>query len=764
MIHRIYINNLGSLINFSNEQNGFVGKKAVIHGMNGTGKTQICSILQQIEKLKKSKILDVTKKKEEEKKILEFVSIRKSKESLTSIIDVKIDNYNASFDTKNYKITENGDIPDIYVFNEDYLNENIGDFLNIHDREIKIGQKNVQRDNLIKERQEKEKALKKVNEEIDKIVEQARVDSGYPDQARTKNTICKENYLKETNPGEPYPEGKNELSKLSDPPDLIMDHHRYSFPILLLEDETKGKIIEIMTKTYIEPKLTQEFYKSYLTIKKNFYEEGVILFNKSRNICPFCLSTKSEDDPIIQEAISYLNSDFNENLNSIQRIIDIFIQKKKELENFIATWNTIIPVIKEKIKILSTNDKIEDIMIDENIFSNCIGLLKVKINKMSNLIEIDKLNIFEEYNSYIGIVNAKYLQQRELIETLNKKIDQISGLKRSIGEKIIKNQMYTLWNNNSLRERNKELIREIENLKTEIDGSSKLISNNRIPDFFNQIIRILGISKYELSGESSLFLKLENDFDISKEGYRISAGERKIIAFSYFLAEVLASAVSNAELLQKTIIIDDPVDSSDYDKFYSFISVVEKFNEILINIFKNSEIEFGQILIFTHSALLYERLLNSKKINYYLLSLDNNKTIIEIPEKKISLTTFSSYMKKITNYIKRMECSNTRDIGNYIRRVLEIICSIENIDSNEITNINASSKLNALANHLSHESIERILDPLPISCEYIEACIELVQEIKERIPYLYKSIVGKYFKGNEIEHYKIEYEKKYLNI
>jgi ATP-dependent helicase/DNAse subunit B len=107
--------------------------------------------------------------------------------------------------------------------------------------------------------------------------------------------------------------------------------------------------------------------------------------------------------------------------------------------------------------------------------------------------------------------------------------------------------------------------------------------------------------------------------------------------------------------------------------------------------------------------------------------LENNRTIIFKPTKKISLATFSSYIRKITNYIKKLECSNTKDIGNYIRRVLEIICSVENIDNNAITNLNASSKLNALANHLSHESIERILDPLPKSHEYIAACIELIE-------------------------------------
>jgi hypothetical protein len=383
---------------------------------------------------------------------------------------------------------------------------------------------------------------------------------------------------------------------------------------------------------------------------------------------------------------------------------------------------------------------------------------------MSEIIDNDKLNILKEYDDYITSIKNKYLQHIEKINIINTKIEHLSSLKESIGKKIINNQMHLLWNNNNLRNRHVELTVEIEILKNKIEESSKVVSNNRIPDFFNQIIRILGVTKYELSKDSFLILKLDNDFDISKEGHRISAGERKIIAFSYFLAEVLSSAGSNADLLQKTIIIDDPVDSSDYNKFYSFISVIEKFDPILVSIFRNHDIKFGQIIIFTHSALLYERLLNSNEIDYKQVVLENNKTTITKPKWRISLTTFSSYIKEITNYIKKMECPNTKEIGNYVRRVLEIISSVENIGNNKITNINASPKLNALVNHLSHESIERILDPLPISCEYVEACIELIEEIKKRMPILYNTIVEKYFDGIEIEYFRTEYNKKYLGI
>jgi hypothetical protein len=381
---------------------------------------------------------------------------------------------------------------------------------------------------------------------------------------------------------------------------------------------------------------------------------------------------------------------------------------------------------------------------------------------MDEIIDEDKLNVLKEYNDYITNINNEFSQHIEKINNINTKIDHLSSLKEAIGDKIINNQMHLLWEDNNLRDRYVELSNEIENLTTKINDSSNLISNNKISIFFNQIIRILGIGKYELNDESMLILKLEKNFEISKEGYRISAGERKIIAFSYFLSEVLSSAGSNADLLKKSIIIDDPVDSSDYDKFYSFISVIENFENILKKIFNDTGIKTGQIIIFTHSALLYERMTNSRELDFLLLFLDNYKTMIMKPKPKISLITFSSYIEKITKYLIEMKCTNTKDIGNYIRRVLEIICSVENIDTNKITEINKSCKLNAIVNHLSHESLERILEPLPVSHEYIEACIELIEQIDERIPNLYRTIKEKYLGGLEIGHYKAEYSRRYL--
>jgi len=763
MIKKISINNYGSLVNFANEESLFTKNGAIVHGLNGCGKSQICSILDQVSKLKTAKNEQTVIRSDIEKKVVRFISSRISKEAESSDITISIDNYTLSINTNKQSFVERGDAPDVYVFNEEFVKENVGDLVNLKDQEIRIGQKNVVRDNLLVEKNKKEKELIRINEEIESLVIENRLETGYPGQARTEKIINKENYLNPINLGEENSDAKLKLNSLSNPPDPITSHLRQSFPNLSINNEIQDNVTSILKRSIVEPKLTNQLFINYINSKKIFYEDGIEIFNEVKNVCPFCLTPKNEDDKIIKELSTYITSDYNSCVKILNSIINEINSKQKNLDDFINLWNTQIEIINEKAKQLELNLIVTDMSYEKQNFTDIVSIIQKKLKDMIDINDEKYSSIWNLYANSIDEIKAIYQQYINAITIINETIEQISSLKRSLGEKIIKNQMYSFWNNSLLRDRYNNISTEIANIKQQIQQTSLVISNDRIPGFFNQIIRILGIYKYELNQASILILKLDDDFDISKEGFRISTGEKKFIALSYFLAEVLSSAGSSAELIQKTIIIDDPVDSSDYEKFYSFISVIENLDKILKNIYHNQEIEFGQLIIFTHNALLYERFINSGKLTFYILTVENNITIIEKPKKKISLATFSSYIKKITGYIKRMDDKNIKDIGNYIRRVLEIICSVENIDSNKITNINTSSKLNAIANHLSHESIERMLDPLPITHEYIEACIELVEEIQIRMPYLYKTIVENYLDNKEINFYKQEYERKYLS-
>ncbi len=414
---------------------------------------------------------------------------------------------------------------------------------------------------------------------------------------------------------------------------------------------------------------------------------------------------------------------------------------------------------------MALDEKVNDLEFYNNDYENYLDIIQRKIKDMSLTNEDFGIteSIYSLFNNLLEKFSEEYKKQTKFIERINSSIEKISSKKRKLGEQIIKHHMYELWCDKTLREKKTEIEEEIIVKNEKYSELSESISNDRIVDFFNQIIKFLGINKYELNDSSFIILKIDNDYDISQEGFRISSGERKFIALSYFFAEVFASVENSTALKEISIIIDDPIDSSDYQKFYSFISVIENFNSILQSIYRNKEIKMGQFIILTHNALLYERLINSQTVSHFQLFQDNSKIKIFKPKKKVGLTTFSSYLKKITNYIKGMERSNNKEIGNYIRRILEIIASIENVDNNKIESLNAASKLNALANHLSHESLERILDPLPETHEYVEACIELIEEIKRRIPALYFTVVKKYLDNKEIEEYRKMYNEIFLH-
>lgn len=758
MIRHFYVNNIGSLREFSNEES-FPNKKIIIHGMNGSGKSQIASVFQNISKLRNAVESEQGQIDEVKSNVAEYLIKRKSKEiNGNEFIEVKVDDFSLNIDIRTNQISYQGNFPKVFVFNDKYILDNVGDTVNLPDKTIKIGERNQERDELQKEIERAKKALKEVNKNIAALVTKTQNESGYSGQARTSKIISVENYLRSNNPGEKNENAKSQLDKLSNPPETITFHQTSQIPKFNLTEEEQNEIETIFSQPFIEPKLTKEFYSAYIKTNKRFYDVGVKLFEENKNQCPFCLSPKNIDDSNISELINYINSTYNEKLESISNYYEKLKRYKELLTAFLSKWNTYVNIINEKAKLLGITQEISDLIFPSEEYQTILDYVHSKIQDMSIIdSELDiEQSIPELFENLLTTFIAKYKTHIDFIKVINESIDKIKGVKQKLGEQIIKHHMYELWCKNALRGRKIEIEQELEQNNERYLELSNVISNDRAIDFFNQIIKILGINKYELNDESSIILKIDDEYNISEEGFRISTGERKFIAMSYFFAEVLASVENNTDLKDISVIIDDPVDSSDYQKFYGFISVIENFDNILRAIYRNEEIELGQLFILTHNALLYERLINSQSVSYYQLFQKENKTIIKKPESKVALTTFSSYIKKVTDYIKNEE-SDCKEIGNYIRRILEIVASIENVNNNKIENLNASSKLNALANHLSHESLERILDPLPETHEYNLACIELVEEIQRRIPKLYETIKVKYLDDIEIEEYRRQY-------
>jgi len=766
MIKQISIKNIGSLKDFNNNEVPFKRGNNIIHGMNGSGKSQITTVLNKVAKLKSIEQSETSEKNTKIKEIKDFLSKRKSRESSNEEnIEVKIDNFNLTINTKNDELNYSETVPNIFVFNKDYVEKNVSDIVHLPEKEIRIGEKNIVRDKLLGEIKETEKALDKVNKEIDTLVKNTRIESGYSNQTRTNKIISVDNYLSQKNPGEKNKDARRILDGLANLPEPIKFHLSIKSPAFPLSSVDREELEYIFSNPFIEPKLTQEFYKKYISVSKKFYEKGIDIFKKENKKCPFCLTPKESDDSNINELIDYIDSTYNDKLRFLEECYKKLEKHGQDINNYLKQWNSHISTLNEKAELLNIDKIIKELTFNFEKYDEYLKVVKNKIDDMSLL--SDNMELEEPiYISFENLYNQfqKNLDNHKLfIEEINEERENVSSKKQKLGEQIIKHHMYELWNKNNLRDRKNELEVELKNKNEKYEELSDSISNDRTIDFFNQIIRFLGINKYELNDTSSIILKIDKNYDISNEGFRISTGEKKFIAMSYFFAEVLASVKNSSDLDKISLIIDDPIDSSDYQRFYSFISVVEKFNNILQTIYRNDNIKLGQIILFTHNALLYERLISSQTGHHFLLKLEDNQTKIFQPNNKVSLTSFSTYLQKITKQIKEMRETNDEEIGNYIRRILEILASIENIDNNKIVGLNSSSKLNALANHLSHESLERMIDPLPESHEYIEACIQLIEEIKKRIPALYDTIIKKYLDNKEIVEYRMKYEEIYQN-
>lgn len=288
MIKKICINNLGSLRDFSNDESPFPSGNIIIHGMNGSGKSQLSSFLQKVSRLRNASQLGQSHIESAKSDIAEYLIKRKSREaSKDENIEAKIDDFNFKIDVSRLSVTCNGNFPRIFVFNEEYVLENVGDTVSLPDKTIRIGERNQERDELQKEIKNSEGALKKVQKSIDELVQTARNASGFANQTRTSKIISTENYLSDQNPGEENKEARSQLENLSNPPDSINFHFSIQKPKYIFSEEDKNEIELIFSNTYFEPKLTKEFYSIFLKTNKKFFEDGLTLFKKEKNSVHF---------------------------------------------------------------------------------------------------------------------------------------------------------------------------------------------------------------------------------------------------------------------------------------------------------------------------------------------------------------------------------------------------------------------------------------------------------------------------------------------
>ncbi len=737
-IKNITVNNIASFINFSNSIE--FEKTNLIFGTNGSGKSTLVGLLQALEGSKTDSSI-----------LKNYLKDHYSREAVDDIVSVRIEldcrtivvNYNIR--TDNISIT-GIDNTSFVVFNEQYTLKNIGDIINVNlrDNGFVIGEKSKELEELNKNkekiRQKKESLKNKANEIIVSTTQEYRDISD--STSNVEGIISVANLF---NPECDYQENDELITKRKE--------LGYSKPIQRTSvlDESSAKFqknIQIIenncTEIVIQPTVNVELAR-VLKDYTDFFTTGISIFNDDKSICPFCRRKWENADHIISEYNDYITSTYTAKRNVIKSYLTDIDSYRNNIILLIKNVEKAYEIVEEEARQYSVDYTTwVNLQFNNKLYEEIKKSISDKYESMEKSISVKSLlEVFSQ--SHESVIKAN----NAVINKIKNAIDSITTSRKSVNQKLSYHFMKKIWlKHSNLRDtyiQNDIELQELEALiKSKTDDLPAQNTNQKI---MNDLLSYMGVNEYCLNTENKLCIRIDKNYDISNEGKRISTAQRKIISLCYFYADIVSRVTDAGKLKDFILVFDDPVDSADYVYFHSISSVIESSEKILSRIV-TKKIKFGQYFVLTHNSLLFDRLNSCKWAEWkYNLEKVNNLTLLT--EASNNTNNYLEYIKEIARFLKCDKPDKRRMlfIGNIIRRVLEIIASFDNLGSNSFSSIlngMGNTKLAVLANHLSHESFTKVLNPFSDVGELKNACIELFLVIKQRHPYQYETINKKY--------------------
>ncbi|WP_106078919.1 AAA family ATPase [Mesoplasma coleopterae] len=302
-----------------------------------------------------------------------------------------------------------------------------------------------------------------------------------------------------------------------------------------------------------------------------FHGKDIHSKNKIKDLCLFCNSKENLKNSLEENIKDYLSSNLNKTIKNITLEINNFFEKLFKI-----------------IEKLCLIEGFENIFLDEfDIFKNLTKKFDKKILDL-----INQLNIIDNKSKAKENIDFKIsIFQLENIIPSNKDISGII-LKKFINENIeeFKKNAIRKQALDSLANKDIEHIKELE--KQELNQIEKSI-NETIKELDEKQAEPLGFKVKATNGkrneskyQSKIKLVSKEENDVIKE---ISKGQRNMLSFIFFIAQL--SALKKIENRNIIVVIDDPVDSSDFYSYFLLKDIIIK------NIGKNDL----DLVILTHN-------------------------------------------------------------------------------------------------------------------------------------------------------------------
>ncbi len=390
-------------------------------------------------------------------------------------------------------------------------------------------------------------------------------------------------------------------------------------------------------------------------------------FTLNKEYCPFCLRDMSEHD--IEKVINAIRKQQNVDVELYRTDLDSC--RNHFIENYDFEQYEIIP---------NNNSKnVRNLIIKYNeIIKTMNEAIDNRLNDIFKVIHFDntKINIvINQLSSEIEILNNAVRQFNKDVDNSNTLRDKLIKLNNEIHYHLLKD----LANQKKIQEEEKSSKIEIFNAtnqlineKTrEINGLLDKQKNIDIAvDLLNRFLGLIFLSKDRLKIilEEGQYKILSNKKIVAKQN--LSTGERNAIALCYFFSLINADMPINRLFTKDVkVFIDDPVSSFDIENRIGIFSFLKTVLGSIIKGNKNSKIVVfsHKIDVYLDMLKVYDDILLDTEFYYEHYRLENQKLNI-----MKSQNIYKILIRDIYKYaLDGVDNDESMNIGNKMRRVLE---------------------------------------------------------------------------------------------
>ncbi|MDR1944690.1 MAG: AAA family ATPase [Candidatus Peribacteria bacterium] len=380
-----------------------------------------------------------------------------------------------------------------------------------------------------------------------------------------------------------------------------------------ISKELYKEIQDYFDETYIKrvselKDLTNNYFREYQSIK----DKEIDFLNN-----PFIKNKENDFKVIYKALLEKLGNNWSKMNNKTKSTSQIIMlessdKEKEELNKFLQT-------ITEEIK--THNIKIKN-----------------KDDTRKELIE-----------TFWQIMRWEYDQT---IDNYNTQKEKIRREKGGINEKI-----------NKTREEISEQEKIIQQAQKEIINIDEAIGN------INRELKFLGAEGFEIVKNDNVSYKIQREEQQGANFKTLSEGEKTIISFLYFLELCKGKSEENEVIMEKIIVIDDPISSLSHMYVFNIAQLIKH------NFLGD---EYKQVFILTHSLYFFHELLNLIKHMYkgkntkwklFRFLKIQNKSYIEKMEEKEIQNDYQAYWQVLKDH-EQQKSSNAL-LANAMRNILD---------------------------------------------------------------------------------------------